>query len=347
MLSKKIGLVFVVLSMLISCSETPELIANNNPDNYSVAKDVLWASPDGFDLTMDIYTPTSGEGPYPVIVMFHGGGWMINNKSIMDQAAKYLVSNGRYVVCNVNYRLLVDNDNSVTMNQITEDVFGAVLWVKDRIGQHKGDNTRVIVTGDSAGAQLTAMILNSGDRLSSSSDFASSLMFTPSFLPAGVSAEQVAQQKGLEVQAAILNYGAFDLYESSLQGFESWKNPFWLMGGAMGRGLFGDQYSAQNNPALYKAVSPLYNIPNAQDRKLPPTLVTRGGEDALISAEVVAAYIAKLEQAGQPSQFWEYPGRGHAYLDSGSSVIMGSSFEQDAPEALDVMIAFLDEVFYN
>ena len=240
------------------------------PDHYTVAKDVLWASPDGFDLTMDIYTPTTGKGPYPVIVMFHGGGWLINDKSIMDQSAKYLVSNAQYVVCNVNYRLLADSDNSVTLNQIVDDVFGSVLWVKDQITQYQGDPGRIIVTGDSAGAQLSAMVLNSGAQLSSRADFISSQAFTPSFVPEQMSAEQLSRLGALDVQAAILNYGAFNLYESSLQGFESWKNPFWLMGGVMPRGLFGAGYNAVDHPQLYTAVSPALTIPDASERKLPP-----------------------------------------------------------------------------
>ena len=55
-----------------ACSEVPELKQNNNPDNYRAERDLLWASPDDFDLTMDIYTPRSGKASYPVIVMFHG-----------------------------------------------------------------------------------------------------------------------------------------------------------------------------------------------------------------------------------------------------------------------------------
>ena len=41
-----------------------------------------------------------------------------------------MVSNGEYVVCSVDYRLLGDQGNSVTLNEIVNDAFGAVLWVK-------------------------------------------------------------------------------------------------------------------------------------------------------------------------------------------------------------------------
>ena len=100
----KIVLSVISVFWLLSCAETQELLKNNNPDKYTVAKDVLWASPDAFDLTMDIYTPTPGKDSYPVLLIFHGGGWLINNKGIMDQASKYLASNSEYVICNVDYR---------------------------------------------------------------------------------------------------------------------------------------------------------------------------------------------------------------------------------------------------
>ena len=123
----------------------PQLIKNNDPEKYYLEKNVLWASPQGFDLTMDIYTPKSDSESYPVVVMFHGGGYLLNDKSIMDQPAAYLATNSEYVVCNVNYRLLSDNDNTTTLDEIVGDAFGAVLWVKENIADYAGDNTRVAV----------------------------------------------------------------------------------------------------------------------------------------------------------------------------------------------------------
>ncbi|HIG41881.1 MAG: alpha/beta hydrolase [bacterium] len=339
-------LVILFLFSITACStKNPELLENNDPRKYSVVEDVLWASPDGFDLTMDIYTPASGGDAYPVLMIFHGGGWLINNKSIMDQASKYLATNSEYVVCNVNYRLLGDAGNTVTLDQIVEDVFGAVLWAKAHIGDYQGDSTKIAVTGDSAGGHLSAMIVNLGNRLSSSGYSEQSLAFTPSYLPDGMTAEQIAAQGGLSVQAAILSYGAFDVYQSSLNGFESWKNPFWLMGGSLARGIFGDEFNASDNPGLYKGVSPAYHIPEVNERKLPPQLLTAGSEDTLVTPASVKTYMANLQAAGHAAEYWEHEGRPHAFLDSGSNAVFGLSFEKDAPPALDVMISFLDRVF--
>jgi len=331
---------------LFSCSESHERLENDNPNKYEVSENVLWASPNGFDLTMDIYTPNSGASTYPVIVMFHGGGWLINDKSIMDQAAKYLATNSRYVVCNVDYRLLADEGNTVRINQIVEDAFGAVLWVQDNIARYQGDGTKIAVTGDSAGGHLSAMIVNMGNHLSSSGFAGEKIGFNPSYLPANTTAEALAELGGIGVQAAVLSYGAYDIYNSALGGFEKIPNPFWLMSGSRARGVFGNEFNPADNPELYKAVSPLYNIPDSSERALPPQLLTVGSMDTLVTPASVREYMGELQSAGHSVRYWEHQGRPHAFLDSGSNMMLGINFEDDAPPALDIMISFLDDLFY-
>jgi dienelactone hydrolase len=75
-------------------------------------------------------------------------------------------------------------------------------------------------------------------------------------------------------------------------------------------------------------------------------LLTVGSEDSLTTPESVQGYKAALIAAGQTAKYWEHEGRGHAFLDSGSNALLGVSFADNAPEALDVMLGFLDEVFY-
>jgi acetyl esterase/lipase len=342
------GILCLALGIVLwSCSESPELKENNDPEKYSISRDVLWASPDGFDLTMDIYTPRSAKAAYPVVVMFHGGGWLINDKSIMNQASAYLATNSEYVVCNVNYRLLSDVNNTVRLNEIVDDAFGAVLWVKENIENYKGDPSRIAVTGDSAGGHLSAMIVNMGDRLSSDEFSDQSLAFNPSYLPVGQTAEEVVLKDGLAVQAAILSYGAFDIYRAALGGFEGMTNPFWLASGSIARGVLGSELNAVDDSEFYKALSPVHNIPDSSRRKLPPQLLTVGSEDRIVTPESVRKYARSLRSAGHHAQYWEHEGRPHAFLDSGTNRILGTSFRSDAPPALDVMIRFLDGVFYR
>lgn len=315
---------------------------------YDLAKDVEWAAPEGFELTMDIYTPKTGRNSYPVIVMFHGGGWLINSKSIMNEAAAYLATHGEYVVCNVNYRLLVDLGNTVRMNEIVEDAFGAVLWVKAHIDQYKGDPARVIVTGDSAGGHLASIITLQGRQLSSKRFMGAPHGFQPSWLPAGKTAEEVAAEDGLAVQAAIISYGAFDLYGSAMAGFEEASNFFWVIGNAQPRGIFGEQINHEDHPEYYYKVSPKYNIPQAEQHALPPMLFTVGEKDDLTTPASIQEFMELLKAAGHDDlEYWEHQGRPHAFLDSGKNDFLQISFAKDAPPALDVMLDFLDKLFYG
>ncbi len=330
--------------LFAACGAPAPLAENDDPTRYELSEDVVWASPAGFDLRMDIYTPKSGGPRRPVLVMFHGGGWLINDKSIMDQAAAYLATRSRYTICNVDYRLLSDQGNTITLNQIVDDALGAVLWVKENIERYGGDPARVAVTGDSAGGHLAAMVVNAGRRLSSAPFSVSSPTFHPTYLPPGRTPEQVAEAKSLVVQAAILSYGAFDLLEGARGGFEGWTNPFWFASGSLPRRVFGPAYNVDEHPELYRAVSPQHTIPPLAEAPLPPQLLTVGSEDPVVTPDSVRTYLEALRAAGHPAEYWEYDGRSHAFLDSGSNLLLGTRFETDAPEALDVMIRFLDGV---
>ena len=155
----------------------------NNKKNYSLSKNIIWASPKGFDLAMDIYSPTKEGGSFPVLVMFHGGGFLLRRKYIIENMAQYIASNYNYVVCNVDYRLLRDQKNSVTFDELIGDTFGAMLWIKENITNFKGNRDSIAVTGDSAGAYISAMIVNSGNKIATSGNFSDHLCIKPSYVP--------------------------------------------------------------------------------------------------------------------------------------------------------------------
>ena len=101
----------------------------DKPYKYDVKKDVEWVSIDTLSLTMDIYTPANVNELRPVLVIFHGGAWLINDNSVMDSMSIYMAEHTNYLICNVNYRLLSDFSNTVLFNQIIEDAMGAVLEI--------------------------------------------------------------------------------------------------------------------------------------------------------------------------------------------------------------------------
>jgi acetyl esterase len=331
----------LVISVFAVCSWSA---LADEAKEVKVHKAIEFAKPDNFPLTLDIYVPQTGKKSYPVLVIYHGGGWLVNNNSIMNDLSNKIARDGDMVVANMNYRLLGDQGNTVTMNQIIEDVFGGLLWVKENIAQYGGDPKRVAVTGDSAGGHLSAMILIQGRKLESNGYAGDSLGFNPSYLPAGKTAEQVAKEDGLKVQAAILSYAAFDLLKAAQNGFEAPENIFWKFGNAEARGLFGNSINANDNPDHYKMVSPIYFVPKASEYKLPPQFVHVGSMDKTTPPEAAQEYVNLLKAGNQPVEYKVYPDKNHAYLDNGCNWA-NSCFDKDAVEPVNDMIKFLKKVF--
>src|SRR4051812_6560599 len=307
---------------------------------FDVTKDIEWAKPKGFSLKMDIYVPKTGKKSYPVIIIYHGGGWLLSPKEIMNDMSEYLASHSEYIVCNVQYRLLGDNNNTTTIDEIVGDVFGAVVWVKEHIQAYKGDPSKIAVTGDSAGGHLAEMVVVSGNNLGSGGFGKTSLSFIPTYLPKGKTAEDIKKTNGMAVQAAMISYGVFDLYTSALGGFETSSNKLWEYAKATPRGIFGGSINVKDNAEYYKATSPLYNRPQASERKLPAQFVMVGTKDRLLTA--AQEYVKALKDAGKPVEYWESEGRPHGFLDRGSNPTAGTSFVKDGVPAVERMITFLD-----
>ena len=315
----------------------------NNPDKYRLTKDLIWSSPKGFDLTMDIYSPKDVSANCPVIVMFHGGGFLIRRKEILNNMSQYIATNHDYVVCNVNYRLLRDQKNTVMFNDLIGDAFGAVLWVKENIHKYNGDKDKIGITGDSAGAYICAMILNLGNKIGKKEDFAEDHAFEPTYLPKDMSLEKVAKDNLLDVKAAVLSYGGYDFYKYALQNAETYKNIFWWLALSKPRGVLGDKFNPVDDPEIYKAISPIYNIPEASTRKLPPQLLTAATKDRITPIQMIKEYGTALEEKNQEFEYWEHINRNHAYLDSGRTLIAGNDFIRDGIPALKVMMDFFDK----
>lgn len=310
-------------------------------------KDIVWASPKGFRLTLDIRAPTRGKQTKdnPVLVIFHGGGWLLNTKEIMSDLAEYVASHGHIVTVNVNYRLLADLKNTTTSNEIIEDAMGAVLWVKDNIKKYGGDPQRIAVTGDSAGGHLAAMVVLAGRNLSSDRFSRQSTGFKPTYLPAGQSAEKVAKADGLKVQAAILSYAGFSLYTAAENGFESSNNPFWKWANAAPRGLFGPGFSLKSHPEYYRAVSPIEYVVSRKVYALPPQLVLVGEKDQLTPPATARKYVELLRQSNQPVLYKTYPNKGHGFLDSGCNDYTNGCFKELSVPAVDDILDFLKAQF--
>jgi acetyl esterase len=340
-----IGFWLVLLSTGWSSTLFAAEPAVSGDDGVKVHRDVIYAQPAGQPLALDIYQPQRPgiRAPMPVLLIFHGGGWLINTKSIMQQMAGYIAAHADIVVVNADYRLLSSNYNTTKLNQIVEDALGATLWVQRNIQHYQGDPARVAVTGDSAGGHLAAMVTLAGQNLSSQGFASRTPGFKPSYLPEGESAESIRAAGGIQVQAAVLSYAVFDLQARAFADFETAKNGFWAMGKASARGFFGAGINVHSHPELYRALSPLYLIPKACQRRLPPQFVHVGSRDALTTPESARQYVEAVNQAGHQSELHIYPGLNHAFLDNDCNEFLGNCFDRDAKAPLDDIIRFLNE----
>jgi len=101
-----------------------------------------------------IYTPKSGTAPMPVIVYFHGGGWVIANLDTYDASVRALSEQTGAVVVSVAYRQAPEHKFPTAHN----DCFAAYQWTLKNAASIKGNAAKVAVAGESAGGNLACAV---------------------------------------------------------------------------------------------------------------------------------------------------------------------------------------------
>lgn len=108
--------------------------------------------PDGDRLhLLDAYYPADNNGKLPVVIDIHGGGWMYGDKELNKIYCEYIAARG-FLVFNVSYRLAPQ----VTVREQLQDVCAALQWIGAHLGDFPADKNALMLTGDSAGGQLSA-----------------------------------------------------------------------------------------------------------------------------------------------------------------------------------------------
>lgn len=100
-----------------------------------------------------IYTP-KGSGPFPVTMMFHGGGWVIGDLETVDAQSRQVSNQVGCVVVAVDYRLAPEH----RFPAAAEDCYDATIWAYENSTHLNADPTRLAVAGDSAGGNLAAVV---------------------------------------------------------------------------------------------------------------------------------------------------------------------------------------------
>lgn len=113
--------------------------------------DTTYPGPAG-EQQMRIYIPDL-EGPLPVVVYFHGGGFIAGSLAVAEEPNRALANDAGVIVAAAGYRLAPEHPFPAA----TDDTFAALRWVAGNIGQYGGDPSRMAVMGDSAGGNLAAV----------------------------------------------------------------------------------------------------------------------------------------------------------------------------------------------
>ena len=136
-----------------------QLFQVENPEPVAKVEDRTIPTPTG-DLPIRLYTP-EGDGPLPVLVFFHGGGWVVGNLESHDATCRALANAAGCITLAVDYRLAPEHKFPAA----PEDCYEATKWAVLNAAALGGDPQRVAVGGDSAGGNLAAAVaLMSGDR---------------------------------------------------------------------------------------------------------------------------------------------------------------------------------------
>jgi acetyl esterase/lipase len=117
------------------------------------AKDIIFATPGGSPLRLDLATPTTGTGPFPAVVCIHGGGWITGDRKEMAATIDVLARRG-YVVIAPDYRLAPTHRFPACI----EDCKAAVRWLRANAGKYHVDPDRIGAMGMSAGGHLACLL---------------------------------------------------------------------------------------------------------------------------------------------------------------------------------------------
>ena len=245
------------------------------------------------EIPVRIYTP-EGRAPFPVLVYFHGGGWVIGNLETHDGVCRHLANAAGAVVVSVDYRLAPEHPFPAS----GEDAYAATRWVAANAAAMGGDARRIAVGGDSAGGNLAAVV---------------SLM--------------ARDRGGPPLVFQLLVYPVTDAPSANAASYRENAEGYFLTAKMMH--WFWNHYCGKNPDLSDPYLCPL----RAKDlKRLPPALVVTAEFDPL--RDEGEAYAARLREAGNQADLKRYPGMIHGFFGMGPLLTKAREATKEAASAL-------------
>lgn len=224
----------------------------------------------------------AGEGPLPVYVNVHGGGWVWASIDTHDRVAREIAAQSGFAVIAPDYALSPE----AVFPQALEEVAAVMRWVK-REGTALGlDASRIVLGGDSAGANLAlaaALLLQKTDPM-------------------------------LRLRGLLLHYGVFGA-DLGTKSYEDYTTGFGLTRERMA--FYWNAYCPRPADRLNPLVAPL-QADRAALAALPPVLLHIAELDVLASENHAMA--ARFVEAGVPLTREDFPGTTHGFLRAQNEV---------------------------
>ena len=224
-------------------------------------------------VTARVYRPHGG-GPFPMVMMFHGGGWVIGDLDTADRQSREVCRGAGAVVVSVDYRLAPEH----RFPTAAEDCYAATRWAVEHAGEYGGDPTALAVAGDSAGGNLAAVV-----------------------------AQMARDRRGPEIAFQLLVYPVTDGVNFDKPSYRHNGDGYLLTARAMH--WFWDHYAPVRDERRSPYASPLL----AEDLSgLPPALVMTAEYDPL--RDEGEAYAHALATAGVDARLVRYDGLIHGFF---------------------------------
>jgi acetyl esterase len=219
---------------------------------------VLPVGPTG-EVSVRIYRPKGAKGPLPVVMYFHGGGWVLGGKHTHDRLLRDLVNGTHAAFVFVNYTPSPEAQFPVPIEQS----YAATRYMAEHGKDFDLDTSRLAVAGDSVGGNMVAVVT-----------------------------QLAKERKGPVIRYQVLFYPVTDS-SLSQESYEEFANGPWLTRAAME--WFWDAYAPNREDRRKTTAAPLSATPK-QLEGLPPALVIVDENDVL--RDEGEAYARKLMEVG-------------------------------------------------